>query len=1035
MNPKAASATRFRNLPLLLAIAGLLASQAWPGSPAAWLPLLFCPGWGLTRLLSVIDRNFGVLGASCCLSPLVLGLLVQFEAERSGNTQRCSLLIPMVTVGLCLLGRLRLHVHDRWQRRQPAHPAPMPWWPRHLGACVTFVVATLLLVLDAVPLGRAEVHAPRAVVAAEALAWSQGGEDPLRAGEALPVRLMATATAGLAQAGGLHPLVAAQLLSLVSLIACLVLAAEAISRLWGNRGGLLAMLASLLSLNPLAAAFLLGSDGMHTEPARLASGFDPHISTALAPFLQAAPMALTLAFTSMLLSSTLSVLRRSSTHVPRLVAAAAFGLVLCDPRAALLLLPAWVLGMAAAHLACRDSPDNDPQLNSGVRRAGEPAVLRSPFWRPTLHLALGGLLGYWLTGWPELQVDPSRIVLWGLVAAVGPGCVLFMPGVRHLNASPGREAYFFLLLVPAAAVLGVVLHFEGDQGELVARLLALVLAVPAANGAMKVSELYGARGALLLVTLLVLGLVGPFVVLRSVGKLARPLRVESALAVSADDLPGPLVEALRIVSERSAPRTVLLLQPGVPGLDLYASFLLSLRSLLVVPQAEPDDPRGQLVERLVASDGTALSRLRGLPGVAGRELWAVHQPPAWPGFQTEVELAGLLVERSRLPDVVLVTISSLRVDRLDGGLMPRLGERAREGLLFETAISPFPDTRAGLATLLTGLSPVEHDVRDVHRRLRGDIPGLQARLAARGYRSSAVVALEAGTGLLEGFEQVHAEPDGRVETLVDVALEQLALADSRPVFLWLHLADLELPLDVPPELRTPATGESPFPVDPDLEDTQYGAYVEPRSETGLGEVDLPTGSAQYDALVQHIDRQLGRLLQSVPESDLLAVTAPHGVSLTEHEAWFVHGPDLFEPSIHVPLVVCGGGMPKSRSASLASLADLPELLLDGRLPSRQRVLLESGWRPGLGSGRAYPPDLDPTSRGAARRIWGERTAHGKTLLTVVPAPGRDARGVSFDLTTDPDEMHATPADPFDLRRIDTWRRRGEPASLERSDTR
>ncbi len=1022
---------RRTSLPLLLAITGLVASLLAPGTPAAWLPLVFCPGWGLARLVSVIDRNFGVLGSALCLSPLVLGGLTMLSAALGWSPRDLATATQIASVGLCVLGRVRMAAYDRWLSRQPPVKGPMPWWPERVWACAAILVAAVAAVAHVVPTDEAALGTPRVHVASDALAWIQGAEDPLRAGRPLPLdSLLACAAAGLANAGGVHPLEAVQLLSMAALAACLVLAAESISRLWGNRGGVLAMTSLLLGLNPLAVAFLLGVDGPVYRPEDLTADFSPQLTTALSPFLDGSPLALALAFTAMLLSTTLSVLRRSSTHVPRLATLATLGLVLTEPRAAMLLLPGWIVGLFLAHLACRDSADNDPQLNTSVRRPGEPRILRAPFWRPALHVAVGAAAGFALVGQPDFDLHLSRVVIWGLVAAVGPGCILFMPGVRHLNASPGREAYFFLPVVVVTALLGATVLFPGDDGNLVVRLLALVLAVPAANGAMKVIELHGLRAVVLLVFLVIVTLPGPLVVLRAAWDTERLLQCVDHDSVVSADLTEPLAAALSLVHDRSATDAVLVLDAPLADHDLHAIYLLSGRPLVVPPREQGVTDRHTLVRRLAGGDGTALSRLRGLPGLAGREMWGVHLGDSWPGFESEEVVEDLRVERARLPDVVLVTISGLRVDRLDEAHMPRLAARAERGLLFETAITPTPETLPGLATLLSGLSPVEHDVRDDDRRLAGDIPGLQRRLAARGYRSSAVVALEAGSGLLAGFEHVLAEPDRDADSLVELALQQLSLADPRPVFLWLHLADLALPYRVPEGERTAATGADEFPRDADLAAVHYGVATHPPAPGAPGEVDVPTGVAQYDALVRGIDRALGRLLLSVPDDDLLTVTAPHGTSLDEHGAYFLHGPDLFEPSIHVPLVVCGGGMPVSRSGSLASLADIPDLLLEGRLPVRERVLLESGWRPGLGTGAAWPAAIDPTARGLARRIWGERTSTGKTLLTVEPLPGREADGVAYDLATDPDEMHGTPADPFALRRVDTWRRRGRPASVD-----
>lgn len=1023
-----------RNLPLLLALAGLAAALRWPGSVVASLPLLFCPGWGLLRCLSVLDRNFGVLGSALALSPLVLGVVTQLSAADVLPTERLGPNVHLVSIALCVAGRIRMAFYDRWNARQPPHPAPMPWWPARTPACLAVLAVTLGLALHGEPLSSVSTDSERLAVANRAVAWGASvAESPLQAGEPLSRgTLMAAATAGLAAAAGDHELRSVGLLSLAALVACLLLLAEGISRLWGNRGGTRAMLAFLLGLNPLAALFVLGTPESAPLSERLgAADFDPDITTALMPFLDGSPMALTLAYVSLLLFATLSVLRRASTHVPRVALAATAGLVLTDVRAAVLLLPGWLLGLKLAQIACRDSADNQPHPATGTtgRRAGEPLILRAPFWRPALHIGVGALT-LLLVPWPEMSWGWSRVAVWGLLAAVGPGCLLFMPGIRHLNASPGREAYFFVGLVVVTGLLGALLHHPGDQGGLVVRLLACVLAVPAANGAMKIVEVHGARALVLLATITLVALPGPLVAWQHVASRERPIWVEAQGATRTTLLAPSAAAALETVALAAPRSAVLALGLPLQGRAVRAAQLLARRNLLVRPD-DPDTPRARDLASLADAGGPTLGRLRGTPGLVGRELWAVHEGEPWPGFEPVASRDGIRIERARAPDLVLVSVASLRADRIDAEHMPALARLADTGLVFETTVTPFPATQPGLTSLHSGLSPYDHGVRTESARPASAPPTMAQQLAARGYRTVAVVALRPeSTGLLAGFEEVHADRHGDADTLVDRALERLGRADPRPLFLWLHLEDLELPYELPAEARSEATGPHDFPRDQrDLDSTRLGVAAFPptprkqRMFTSTREVDVATGLAQYDALARVVDGALQRLSASLPEQDLLVVTAPHGTSLDEHEAWFDHGRDLFEPSIRVPLIVRGGGMPNRRDGRLTSLEDVAGLLLQGELPDRRRVFLESDWRPGLGTGRAYPPAVDPSSRGAAPRIWGERTLRHKTLLTSEAAPGREAAGMAFDLVQDPDEMRGYPADPFSLRRIDTARRR------------
>ncbi|HZL99609.1 MAG TPA: hypothetical protein VFD43_05080, partial [Planctomycetota bacterium] len=128
---------------LLLPCAGLVLWLLRPGHALTAAALLVGPGWGALRLLSVIDRRFGILGASLCLSVLLLGLAARLGSEAGLAPEQLGLAVQLGTLVLCLLGALRLTVHRRWQAGQPPHPAPMPLWPAGAGWCLALLAVVL----------------------------------------------------------------------------------------------------------------------------------------------------------------------------------------------------------------------------------------------------------------------------------------------------------------------------------------------------------------------------------------------------------------------------------------------------------------------------------------------------------------------------------------------------------------------------------------------------------------------------------------------------------------------------------------------------------------------------------------------------------------------------------------------------------------------------------------------------------------------------------------------------------------------------
>ena len=79
-----------------------------------------------------------------------------------------------------------------------------------------------------------------------------------------------------------------------------------------------------------------------------------------------------------------------------------------------------------------------------------------------------------------------------------------------------------------------------------------------------------------------------------------------------------------------------------------------------------------------------------------------------------VLVAGLL---AGTPDVILVTIDTLRADRVGAygsktGATPTMDAMAARGVLVEEAVVQAPQTRPSHASLMTGLLPFEHGLRD-----------------------------------------------------------------------------------------------------------------------------------------------------------------------------------------------------------------------------------------------------------------------------------------------------------------------------------
>src|SRR5262245_48166703 len=176
------------------------------------------------------------------------------------------------------------------------------------------------------------------------------------------------------------------------------------------------------------------------------------------------------------------------------------------------------------------------------------------------------------------------------------------------------------------------------------------------------------------------------------------------------------------------------------------------------------------------------------------------------------------------PNVLLVTIDTWRGDRLTTGIAPAIDHLASSGLRFTAARSAVPLTLPSHTTLLTGLLPPAHGVRENGvDALDERHPTIARILKDAGYETAAFVGafvLDRRFGLARGFDvyddQIPRDPNAterldaerRASVVVDHALAWLDARNQQPLFfLWVHLYDPHAPYNPPPEYVRPASRE------------------------------------------------------------------------------------------------------------------------------------------------------------------------------------------------------------------------------------
>jgi len=272
----------------------------------------------------------------------------------------------------------------------------------------------------------------------------------------------------------------------------------------------------------------------------------------------------------------------------------------------------------------------------------------------------------------------------------------------------------------------------------------------------------------------------------------------------------------------------------------------------------------------------------------------------WPSLCTLTILLiiGLFLgcSSSKGPDypqapVILITIDTLRSDRLpvygyEGLQAPFFVEFASQAITFDRAYAHSPITLPSHATIMTGLMPDQHGVREnIGFFLKDDAQTLAEVFQTAGYATGGFVSsmvLRPQTGIQQGFstyegpfqsqKQSHvrsfAQQSGK-DTLAH-AQKWVQAHKEKPFFLWVHLYEPHTPYDPP------------------------APYNETYSHPYDGEI------AYTDALLNEFFTSLKS--EGLYDKSLVLLTSDHGESLGEHGEK-EHGLFVYRPSIQVPFLL------------------------------------------------------------------------------------------------------------------------------------
>lgn len=372
---------------------------------------------------------------------------------------------------------------------------------------------------------------------------------------------------------------------------------------------------------------------------------------------------------------------------------------------------------------------------------------------------------------------------------------------------------------------------------------------------------------------------------------------------------------------------------------------------------------------------------------AGDPLWAVPAVRA-PSVLDPVDH----------PNVILISLDTLRADHLSGYGYPRATSPSldelviRTGAVFANAVATYPMTHISHLSIFTGLLPAALPANGV-LSARAPVVTLTELLRDAGFTTLGVTEdalVSKAYGFGRGFDrlvELHPPSADRARLVFAQGRDLVRTMRHRRFFLFLHNY----------KVHAPYVPSPPYAM---LFQTEHDGAA-------LADVapEFRKDRDAYDQSVRELDDEVGPFLRALDaeglaDRTLVIVLSDHGEALGEH-GLRGHGFWPYEDALHAVLVFRGPGVVQRRVMTPVSLADVAPTVLDVlRLPVPSSMQGHSLKDALLGRNITLQPTFFEWN-GEHRR--GVRVANMKLV--------REGDGATmYDLARDPGENH-----PIDVR--------------------
>lgn len=288
--------------------------------------------------------------------------------------------------------------------------------------------------------------------------------------------------------------------------------------------------------------------------------------------------------------------------------------------------------------------------------------------------------------------------------------------------------------------------------------------------------------------------------------------------------------------------------------------------------------------------------------------------------------------------VILIQADTLRRDHLNiyghsRETAPFLARMAKEGAQFNHAISQASWTKVSTPSIMTGLYPTTHGVRELNDRLPSSATTLAEVYKAAGYATlslSSVAFTGQYTNLHQGFEELHEAGSlpaagtplrsKSAREYVDRLVSWVERHREAPFFAYLHVFDPHSPY----EPYKPYNTKWSDPARMEEHRKQAAAVTKIIEDPFMRNQGLPSRAEVikagfdpqqyvqqeldwYDGSIRGMDVEIARLFEQLrrmglDEQTLVVLTSDHGTEFHEHGR-FWHGQSVYGELINVPLII------------------------------------------------------------------------------------------------------------------------------------